>query len=289
MLHRFRDDPAARVAALLSQRMLELQADSVGVEDALGPHHPGGLVLGVGVALSGNDLSAVALVDQRVSGVQGPRAAERVPSVRALIRQAGVDPSLILTLGIPPPELHADRVSIAGTTGTIGFGMVDRLGTDCYSTAGHVAVSTGNDAYIDGVHIGTTSDVFNPEPGGAAGPDVAVIPAKSPMRKVPTGDYREGEPGDQIEILTPSGTKVDSIMGFLEWVRFPRTNVRSKNVYITELGVTSAGDSGAAALSGNDAIAHVIGAAGSATSFLQDLGYQLDSLSARLMPPQDSR
>jgi len=93
---------------------------------------------------------------------------------------------------------------------------------------------------------------------------------------------RDAAAGEMLSVHRSVALATSPVMGFLQWVRFPRSGVKCANVYITEDGVTDDGDSGAPVTIDDDGIGHVIGASGRVTSYVQHLGYQLNALGAAL-------
>ena len=86
-----------------------------------------------------------------------------------------------------------------------------------------------------------------------------------------------GVPGDDVTMLGSSGTRSTKLFAYAPWVAVPRMLGIWGHIYLTGEAISVPGDSGAVMLA-SDAelpIGHVVGASRPATTYVQDLEFQL--------------
>jgi hypothetical protein len=190
-----------------------------------------------------------------------------------------------LMLGVPVPSPQAAQFTCNQTQATIGASVrssEDKLGA---ITAGHAARPVG--AIVqdeDGTHIGRV--VFTEQPGDvdtAVSADVAVIELAGVG--TPGRFFKGGAPvfpGSEITIETAHGSISETILGFMDYMSMPSMGGLLGSTYLTYRGVTHAGDSGSLVVMEDLIVGHVIGASGAATTYIQDIEFQLHRSRARL-------
>lgn len=194
----------------------------------------------------------------------------------------------VRAFGIFEPELHlspADRVqaSLGGSAGA----SLSWLGGSGFAMAGHVAPNIGAQVSQNGNTVGTVIWANNPTGHGTSvEADFSVVELQPGTTfSSPYTSYHQGRPYDDIQIAKPSGQPFPSsrIMGMFVSMALPTHNSTLGDTYMTRGQISSAGDSGAPAISRTgDLIGHVIGASPNITTFVQDLDYQLRAASVTL-------
>ena len=154
-----------------------------------------------------------------------------------------------------------------------------------FLTAGHVggAVKTrANDAA--GNRIGTVVFSLNPPVGASsAGVDVAVIELPTgvmPANKLGIKTAAVPGPNAAVDVYTRTGPIAAQIYGANHWWYASQPGITYTEVYLSNSGVTTGGDSGGPVLlSGKpgEIIGHIV-CGGTATSCFQDVAHQLQAI-----------
>lgn len=273
-------DAAAKLASAVSQELLDERAMAIGV-------------LGVGVlwltdsGIRDREFAAAVFLDRDEGEVGHPSPASETAALNLLLTELGFVPETIATLGIPKPGWQSGpaRVSIGDNTGTLGFPVHEDTmaggSFEGFLTAGHVAQRAELAASIEGVNIGTVHRRFIPLKGDGPGADVALIRTTfEPDRYgvVSVVGSVGVLPGDEVMVHLEGRVVAVRILADANWFLFPEHGVIYGKVYLTDTGVTEAGDSGAPVTSGRHAIGMVVGASGRLTTIVQDIQYQLLAL-----------
>jgi hypothetical protein len=252
-------------------------------------------VCGVGVAAEpGNPdrLSPIVLLDSgsAASGPQDLVHVAEVPSLQNLLSNLLPNQRPIwesaLVAHVPTPELAAgtgDSVSSAGA-GKAGAKVEWGQSSPTQQgllTAGHV-VGANPQANIGGATGNVVFACDFRKSGMIPKADIAVVefPGTVSLTSCVTRSVTPSA-GSSIDILLGGSTKRSQIIGKLLWLYFPSATGTAGDVYFVFPGVTSSGDSGAAAVvagAPTDAVGHVIGSSGSSASYVQDIQYQLAAI-----------
>ena len=187
----------------------------------------------------------------------------------------------VAILAVPEPKLNlapGDQItaSLAGLAGApVTWGSVNAG----FLTAGHVGAKGAVVSDASGP-VGTI--VFSSDPvnkGGAISPDVAVVELASGT-SLGTPPAVSGlihpAPAADVDIHTQKGVQTISLMGETPYLNVPNHGMFG-DMYWTVSGVTQGGDSGGPVFEhgGSGLIGHVVGSSGGATSYFQDVAYQL--------------
>jgi len=189
----------------------------------------------------------------------------------------------VAILAVPTPELNlviGDQVSTT-LSGLVGA-PVAWSGNHGFLTAGHLG-SKGTVVSDSVSTIGTI--VFSSDPatkGGASSADVAVVELSggpvTGSRPV-TGIVHPG-PAAEVDIHTQTGVQTISLMGETPYLNIPNYGMFGGPIYFTTSGVTRLGDSGGPVFEkgGTRLIGHVLGSSQGATSYFQDIQYQVSEI-----------
>lgn len=190
-------------------------------------------------------------------------------------------PSNLEYLGVEEPELDVVSCFCSGRGGTLGAAVVTQANTRACLTAGHVAnpvgahVSDPNGSLLGVVSFSQYPAIATP---GRHSADVAVVDIldRDSLGHVFKG-LGVGVPGDDVTMLGSSGTHSTKLLAYAPWVAVPSMIGIWGHIYLTGRAISQPGDSGAVVFA-SDAelpIGHVVGASRPATTYVQDLEFQL--------------
>ncbi len=308
------DEGVAQQAAWLSTRCLRAETqrtrssferylqrlDRVSADEAselpLDELRPRPALLGVGVAATDAGDRPLVVADAARLEEQLPLG-ETVPladaaEVRHLVLEltggARLGGTVVLAVEEPQPHFGCGgEVRSGARRGTLGALVRSAGGRDAILTAGHVAARGAPVRDASG-NSGATTFSCDPSSliGTAPAADVAVIETRSwdPPRLAVSGPaIAQGR--QRIELHDRQGTVVAAgVQAFCTYFNWPGGAGAWADLYLTDLGVTSPGDSGGPAfLAGSDRIVgHIVGASGSTTSYVQAIDTQLRAAGATL-------
>lgn len=288
----------ARAATTVSIMAAEAALDAP-MEPAVVPR-AGRLILGVGLAydLDGDGKEhPTLLVDRSLLDDEDVSEGNFIP-----VREHSVVQEALARLGVPgasyryllvdPPLPHfhpSQTCTCLGLTGTLGACATAASGQPAILTAGH-AVALNAIAHDAAASPGWVSFASDPAstPGVTPAADVAVVEPQSAALGSggpPISRAAAGGPADVIDFYGQTSGQVSSqIMGFSPFLYTPKMAGMWGQVYFTTAGVTQAGDSGAPVLrNGTDElIGHLVGASGTAMSYVQAVEFQLQASGATL-------
>ncbi|MCA1570382.1 MAG: serine protease, partial [Chloroflexi bacterium] len=246
-------------------------------------------------------ITALYLSEELISVPGVLPAAELPDHLRDIIATVGLgaEEGSIAAISLPPADWAGGPVNLTveGTGGTLGFPVRRIFRTeaddtesetpdqsDALLTAAHVAPREEAEVTVGEEVIGIVRQVHGPSPGHP-GADVALIEPRVDLESldlIEASGIARVFPGEEVVVHRAGarGAITVGVSGYAEWFHFTKHDLLYANLYLTEGGVTDPGDSGAPVTKDGLAIAHVIGAAGSATTFAQDFPYQLDVLSS---------
>ena len=191
----------------------------------------------------------------------------------------------VAILPVPPPTpntgpgntIHAAQRGLAGIPVTWNYGKSSGI-----LTAGHLGpVGT---VVTDGTStIGMI--VFSSDPalcGGKISADVALVELTGGIT-LSGGHAVSGRthpaPAANVDVSTQTGIQTVALMGEAVYINM-LANGMYGSMYFSVSGVTEGGDSGGPVFisGGTDVIGHVVGSSGAATSYFQDVKYQMDEI-----------
>jgi hypothetical protein len=189
----------------------------------------------------------------------------------------------VAVLSVPTPEPNlAPGDQIAASLSGLAGAPVTWSGKRGLLTAGHVGAKG---AAVSDASSTVGTIVFSSDPSkkrGVISSDVAVVELASGtlLGGMPAvSGILHPAPAADVDIYTQRGVQTISLMGQTPYLNIPNYGMFG-DVYFTVSGVTQLGDSGGPVFErgGGRLIGHVVGSSGPATSYFQDIGYQLQEI-----------
>ncbi|MBA2715544.1 MAG: hypothetical protein H0U51_00490 [Propionibacteriales bacterium] len=230
--------------------------------------------------------AATSLRDGLLELAEAPGAAE-------LLKARRINPpqkTLVVALPPPRPQYGPGRfVESAGLPGTLGVRVQTASGADGILTAGHVA-SAGSVARNASGQLGDVTFSVDPAqvPAAQVAADVAVIEphmASAWHTGVSTGTAREPVIGEQITLFgNVSGEQTSRVIAATPALWLSSASGMWASLVMTAEAFSQGGDSGGPvqAHGSTDLLGHLVGAAGTFTSFVQKIDVQLAVTGATL-------
>lgn len=213
---------------------------------------------------------------------------EELPEVAGRVADVGGAEPDTRVLVVPTPELHfepAGEVRCSGLTGTLGALVTSAGGSDAILTAGHAAPGgvardpAGNSGFV------TFSSDPARIPASAVTVDVAVIETTYAGGGPPIAGQATAAGRELVTLHgNQSGQKSAGIFAYCQFLNTPTAGGQWADVYLTDVGISQKGDSGAPVLKDgtDELIGHLVGGSGNTTSYIQDIGMQLRACGAVL-------
>lgn len=190
-------------------------------------------------------------------------------------------PSNLEYLGVQEPELDTQFCLCSGRGGTLGTVVLTQANTRACLTAGHVANPVGARVTdIDESFVGVVSFSQDPSiaPSGRLSADVAVVETLG--QETIGAQFKgigTGLPGEEVVMFGSSGINSGTLFAYAPWVAIPALVGFWADIYLTDHAISQRGDSGAAVITPDSerVIGHVVGASRPATTYIQDIEFQL--------------
>jgi hypothetical protein len=249
------------------------------------------IVLGAGLVWAGERLRPMVIVTQECVGFgDGLRPLREVEPAWNIVRDAlgsgpaWLDDTYAFVMPSPEPHLQPGDPITSPPIGTVGC-RVSWSGGSGFLTAGHVAPTVGSGVFDGRTRLGTVKASSNPAGSGTATrADVAIVELSAGLSFTSSfqGAAAAG-PNAPIKVAN-SGAGSGRIMGFCNFVYWPKINGTYGDTYLTTAAVSTGGDSGSAVIDANNKVVGlIVGGAQSTkggvrfaiTSFIQDVRYQL--------------
>jgi hypothetical protein len=241
-------------------------------------------IYGVGVGARGDYEFPVVIANEEL--------VERKQTKDVLRRAFDIQvPAELEYLGVQEPEPQAVSCRCGSRIGTFGVAVLTQAYTHARLTAGHVANPVG--AHVvdeEGSVVGIVSFCEDPAtaPASKMCADVAVIELPE-QRSLSRDEYKGvgyGLAGDGVTMYGSRKTSETKLFCYTPWIAVPYLAGFWAHVYLTQTAISEPGDSGASVVlteSPNLPIGHVVGASRPATTYIQDLDFQLAISNTRLL------
>jgi hypothetical protein len=243
-------------------------------------------LIGAGLGMFQGELRPIVLVAQELTRVSQPgmyALSEIDDAWGAVVNVLGGQPEPewlrftgAFVLPSPVPYVAPGGSISSPNIGTVGC-QASWTGGNGFLTAGHVAATARAQVFDGRTLLGTVKWAHDPAGGGTA-PQADISVVELPPGIAFTGALgAAAAAGPNTSVTVCAGARAAGIiMALCTFVYWPRIRGTYGDTYLTTTNISSGGDSGSAVVdSHNNVVGLVVGGSANATTFIQDINYQI--------------